>query len=366
MTQWKCYVQEYQTGRGLTTLLREKETNKKISIQTPSLEDKLHFLRFLSEAKANENAMPTIFDRAGDDMVVVCGVKQKEETRAIFVNTDVDGGGYWFKLGAGNIGYHNVGKKNNGDGNTGDENNGIGNIGWGNVGNCNTGAHNKGDENIGNDNVGDGNIGDRNHGDGNDGDNNNGDFNQGANNDGDCNQGDENDGDKNVGDCNVGDGNIGCHNVGDGNTGDCNVGRENIGNRNIGNRNIGEFNCANFAVGCFNTTPQPLFFFNKPSNWTTEQWLKSEARRKLRFLLDPPLEWLDRDSMTELEEQEHPAHTTTNGYPKVTPRAEWLAQNVYNWSQLSEKDKRVVMSTPNFDKEIFKQITGIDVDAEPQ
>lgn len=96
-----------------------------------------------------------------------------------------------------------------------------------------------------------------------------------------------------------------------------------------------------------------------------EQWLKSEARHKLRFLLDLPLEWLDCDSMTEMEKQEHPAHTTTNGYPKVTPRAERLAQNIYNWSQLSEKDKRVIISMPNFDKEIFKQITGIDVNVEP-
>lgn len=41
--------------------------------------------------------MPTIFDRDGSDIVVVCGIKQKEETRTIFVDTNADDGGYWFE-----------------------------------------------------------------------------------------------------------------------------------------------------------------------------------------------------------------------------------------------------------------------------
>ena len=36
--------------------------------------------------------------------------------------------------------------------------------------------------------------------------------------------------------------------------------------------------------------------------------------------------------------------------------------NQRKWNQLSQKEKDIVISIPNFDKEIFKETTGIDVD----
>ena len=41
--------------------------------------------------------MPTVFDRDGEDIIAVYGVKQKENKNTIFVDTDKDGGGYLFE-----------------------------------------------------------------------------------------------------------------------------------------------------------------------------------------------------------------------------------------------------------------------------
>ena len=97
MTRWECYIEEYESENGLAARLRDKKTNKKISIQVTSLEGKMHFLRFLSAAKSNKDMMPTVFDRDGEDVIAVYGVKQKENKNTIFVDTDKDGGGYLFE-----------------------------------------------------------------------------------------------------------------------------------------------------------------------------------------------------------------------------------------------------------------------------
>ena len=96
MTRWECYIEEYESENGLAARLRDKRTNKKISIQATSLEGKMHFLQFLSAAKANKEVMPTIFDRDGVDVIAVYGIKQKENKNKIFIDTDKDGGGYLF------------------------------------------------------------------------------------------------------------------------------------------------------------------------------------------------------------------------------------------------------------------------------
>ncbi len=65
--------------------------------------------------------------------------------------------------------------------------------------------------------------------------------------------------------------------------------------------------------------------------------------------------------MTDEEKEKHPEYKTTRGYLK--PVDIWK-DAVDKWKKLTEKEKAVVMSIPNFDKEIFKEITGIDVDCE--
>ena len=147
-------------------------------------------------------------------------------------------------------------------------------------------------------------------------------------------------------------------NSGNRNSGDWNSGDWNSGNRNSGNRNSGDWNKTCFSNGCFNTESPKIFLFNKPSDWTYQDWLNSDARYILNCIPSNVLEWIWSDDMTDEEKTEHPEHQVTGGFlkhiEKETGRQMW-------WDGLSDHKKEIVLNLPNFDKAIFKEITGIDV-----
>ena len=178
-------------------------------------------------------------------------------------------------------------------------------------------------------------------------------------NSGDCNSGDCNSGDWNSGNCNSGNRNSGDWNSGDCNSGDCNSGDWNSGNCNSGNRNSGDWNKTCFSNGCFNTESPKIFLFNKPSDWTYQDWLNSDARYILMDCPSNVLSWIWEDDMTDEEKEQHPEYSVTGGFlkhiEKETGRQMW-------WDGLSDRKKTIVMNLPNFDKDIFKEITGIDVE----
>ena len=150
-------------------------------------------------------------------------------------------------------------------------------------------------------------------------------------------------------------------NSGDWNSGDCNSGDWNSGNRNSGNRNSGDWNKTSFSNGCFNTVSPKIYMFNKPTDWTLEHWLNCRARYLLNQIDDCPLEYVWFDSMTDEEKAAHPEAETTGGYLKERTTADNARKW---WAGLSANDRNIIFSLPNFDAEIFKEITGIDVDAE--
>ena len=164
-----------------------------------------------------------------------------------------------------------------------------------------------------------------------------------------CNSGDWNSGDRNSGDCNSGD----C------NSGDCNSGDRNSGDRNSGDRNSGDWNKTCFSNGCFNIESPKIFLFNKPSDWTYQDWLNSDARYILMDCPSNVLSWIWEDDMTDEEKEQHPEYSVTGGFlkhiEKETGRQMW-------WDGLSDRKKDIVMQLPNFDKDIFKEITGITVE----
>ena len=185
-------------------------------------------------------------------------------------------------------------------------------------------------------------------------------------NSGDWNSGDRNSGDWNSGDCNSGDWNSGNRNSGDRNSGnrnsgDWNSGDWNSGDRNSGDRNSGDWNNTNFSNGCFNTVEPTIHLFNKPSSWTYRDWLNSEARYLMNQIQGNILEWVYLSDMTDEEKAEHPEAETTGGYLKELDNSECA---VIWWRSLNQRQKNVIMAIPNFDKAIFKEITGIDVDAD--
>ena len=71
------------------------------------------------------------------------------------------------------------------------------------------------------------------------------------------------------------------------------------------------------------------------------------------------VEWIDSEDMTEEEKEQNPSHECTGGYLKVLDESECTQMW---WDGLSEEDRSVIMSLPNFDKEIFKECTGINID----
>jgi hypothetical protein len=166
-----------------------------------------------------------------------------------------------------------------------------------------------------------------------------------------CNSGNRNSGNRNSGDWNSG----------DWNSGDWNSGDWNSGNWNSGNRNSGDWNKTSFSNGCFNTVSPKIYMFNKPTDWTLEHWLNCRARYLLNQIDDCPLEYVWFDSMTDEEKAAHPEAKTTGGYLKERTTADNARKW---WAGLSADDRNIIFSLPNFDAAIFKEITGIDVDAE--
>lgn len=144
-------------------------------------------------------------------------------------------------------------------------------------------------------------------------------------------------------------------------TGRCNSGDFNSGDCNSGNRNSGDWNKTSFSNGCFNTVSPKIYMFNKPTDWTLEHWLNCRARYLLNQIDDCPLEYVWFDSMTDEEKAVHPEAKTTGGYLKERTTADNARKW---WAGLSADDRNIIFSLPNFDAAIFKEITGIDVDAE--
>ena len=240
--------------------------------------------------------------------------------------------------------------------NTGKSCSGYRNSGDYNSGNFNSGNFNSGDKNSGNWNSGIFNSGDNNSGNGNTGNKNSGNWNSGN-----FNSGDYNSGNRNSGDCNSGNCNCGNRNSGSWNSGNFNSGNFNSGNNNSGNCNSGDWNKCNFSNGCFNTVNSQIYLFNKPSEWTFWDWRNSMAYAILSHMPNNLLEYVTWKDMTSEEKNLYPEAEVTGGYLKKLNSFEC---NIKWWCNLSDEEKAVITAIPNFDKEIFKEITGIDIDEE--
>ena len=160
--------------------------------------------------------------------------------------------------------------------------------------------------------------------------------------------------------------NIGKDCTGIGNTGECNTGNYNsgnynTGNRNIGNRNTGDWNLSSYNNGCFNTKEPTIMLFNKPSNWTYSQWLKSRACHLLNDIPNRTVEWIWSDNMTDEEKELNPSYETAGGYLKVFSQDENRNMAQKWWDELDDSEKRCIFAIPNFDEDIFYRCTGIKV-----
>ena len=194
--------------------------------------------------------------------------------------------------------------------------------------------------NIGTENTGKSNTGDRNTGD---------------RNTGDWNTGHQNTGHQNTGHRNTGDRNTGDRNTGDWNTGDWNTGDRNTGHRNTGHRNTGDWNTGDWNTGFFNTiTPNAILVFNEECS--RKEWDNTEKPNFIRF--EGLTKFIWSDDMTDEEKIKHPEHECLGGYLRKMTYKEAFK---YSWENADKEDRKLVLELPNFDNEIFKEISGIDV-----
>ena len=189
---------------------------------------------------------------------------------------------------------------------------------------------------------------------------NSGDSNSGDRNSGDSNSGDWNSGDRNSGDRNSGDRNSGDRNSGDRNSGSWNSGDRNSGDRNSGSYNSGSWNSGDYSTGFLNSEQQPIYMFNQPTNMQRDDICNLAGIQILNWNYENSW-WIYSSNMTDEEKKAHPEYETTGGYLKTV---DFKTACKMMWDSLDEEDKEAVRNLPNFDNDVFREITGISVEGE--
>ena len=186
------------------------------------------------------------------------------------------------------------------------------------------------------------------------GNRNTGDFNTGNYNTGNYNTGCSNTGYYNTGNYNTGHSNTGFNNTGNCNTGHSNTGNLNAGDLNAGDFNTGNWNTVNKETGFFNTIKsETIRVFNKKCS--TESWNNA---KKPSFLFFKVAEWVYSKDMSEKEKNDNPSYKTTGGYLKKLDYKEAFQKS---FAKASKEDIELLKKLPNFDAEVFKEISGIDL-----
>ena len=182
---------------------------------------------------------------------------------------------------------------------------------------------------------------------------NTGEENSGDWNSGNWNSGDWNSGYRNSGYWNSGDRNSGDRNSGDWNSGDRNSGDWNSGDRNSGDWNSGYGNSTDRETGIFNTTQGKIRCFNQETDLS---WEDIDHPYFSKFYLN---KWITESEMTDEEKKADPEFYVRGGYLKTYT---WEEAWENYWRDSDDEEKQRVLNLPNFDAEIFKEITGIDVE----
>ena len=159
---------------------------------------------------------------------------------------------------------------------------------------------------------------------------------------------------KNTGENNTGNGNSGNGNSGNGNSGNWNSGYWNSGDRNSGDWNSGDRNSGDWNSGIFNTNEPKMRAFNKDTDMTYTEFREKFGYKDIDF---PMNVWVDKDKMTDQEKKDVSGWETMGGYLKTLSYKEAWAEG---WKNATQEQTDWYKSLPNFDPEIFKEITGID------
>ena len=145
-------------------------------------------------------------------------------------------------------------------------------------------------------------------------------------------------------------------NSGNCNSGNWNSGSRNSGSRNSGNCNSGDWNSGNWNSGYFNSDEPLVRIFNKETN---------VSRNDIdfpSFLYFDLTVWVSHDTATDEEKEEHKEEIeTSGGFLKTLGYKEAFR---LAWDKASKEEHRQLLELPNWNNEIFKEISGIDAEAE--
>ena len=149
--------------------------------------------------------------------------------------------------------------------------------------------------------------------------------------------------------------NTGFFNSGDYNSGNYNSGYYNSGDHNSGNYNSGYFNSCDYSSGLFCTQDPKVKIFDIETDMTMKEVVQTDWYRMLFKYSINLTKWI---KYTDEEKQFDKDKDLIGGYLKTYAYKE-ACKNW--WNEYTDKEKTVIMSMPNFDKDKFKQITGIEV-----
>ena len=179
--------------------------------------------------------------------------------------------------------------------------------------------------------------------------------NTGLFNSGNCNSGNYNSGCRNSGNRNSGNYNSGDYNSGHRNSGHYNSGNYNSGYCNSGDCNSGYFNSCDYSSGLFCTQDPKVKIFDIETDMTMKEVIQTDWYRMLfKYSIDLT-KWIE---YTDEEKQSDKDKDLIGGYLKTYTYKE-ACKNW--WDKYTDEERAVIMSMPNFNKEKFKQITGIEV-----
>ena len=130
--------------------------------------------------------------------------------------------------------------------------------------------------------------------------------------------------------------------------------KNNTGDRNTGDRNTGYCNTGDWNTGYCNTTEPTARLFNKDTG------IKFNDLSFPDFFYFETKEWIYGCDMTDKEKEDNPTWKTVDGYLKSYDYQEAWRRS---WDKASEEDRAKLFELPNFDADIFKEISGIDVEA---
>ena len=178
---------------------------------------------------------------------------------------------------------------------------------------------------------------------------------------GNSNSGNRNSGNRNSGDWNSGNNNSGNRNSGNRNSGDWNSGNRNSGNWNSGNWNSGDCNSGNWNSGnsnsgYFNVDSPLVRIFGKETD------VKKEDIDFPSWLYFGLTQWVSHDTATDKEKKEHKNEIEiSGGFLKTLTYKEAFR---LAWRKVEFSERKKLFSLPNWNNEIFMQISGIDAEKE--